>query len=188
MLQHIKSNFLKVRYLIFSVLTFFFGLVSVLIVFTSSIPFNPVQSNINYATEVLEYTPQGWAFFTRDAREEQVYIYSIQNNKLEKIDQKHGDITNLFGLSRKISKLGLEAEILTNFIGKENFSVTTWNYDENLLGEIPNRFIEIKNPLQSPILCGEYVIVYHPIIPWAWSNSKKKIKMPAKVFKLKVKC
>ncbi|ASW74680.2 hypothetical protein IQ37_18060 [Chryseobacterium piperi] len=188
MLQQSKNKLSDFKYIIFSVIISLFGFSTVFIVFISSIPFNPVQSNLDYVKEVLMYAPQGWAFFTRDSREEQVYIYRIENNKLMKIDQRHADIKNYIGLSRKVSKLGLEADVLTNLIDKKNFSATTWNYNENLLGEIPKRFIEIKNPIETPVLCGDYVIVYHSIVPWAWSKSKKKIKMPARVIKLKVKC
>lgn len=188
MLHHFKNFVVSMKYSIFSVLIGVLGIITVFVVFTSSIGFNPVQSNVNYAKEVLMYTPQGWAFFTRDAREEQVYIYRLENNNLMKIDQRHADIRNYFGLSRKVSQLGVEADILTNIIGKRNFTATTWNYNDNLLGEIPKRFIEIRNPIKSPVLCGDYVIVYHSVVPWAWSKSKKTVPMPAKVIKLKIKC
>jgi antimicrobial peptide system SdpA family protein len=188
MLQQISNFVVSVKYSIFSILISILGIITVFLVFTSSIPFNPVQSDINYAEEVLMYTPQGWAFFTRDAREEQVYIYKIENNKLVKINQRHAEFRNFLGLSRKVSQLGLEADIITNIIGKRNFTATTWNYSDNLLGKIPKRFIQIHNPIKSPVLCGDYVIVYHSVVPWAWSKSKRKIPMPAKVIKLKIKC
>lgn len=92
----------------------------ILIVMFSAIPFTPFQYKLNFIEQVFTYTSQGWAFFTRDAREEQVYIYKIGNNKLEKINQKHSNFINFMGLSRRVSKLTIETEIISNFIDKKN--------------------------------------------------------------------
>lgn len=188
MLQQFKKFLLNFRYTILSIFLGFLGFILFSVVLFSSIPFNPIQYNANYIEEVFTYTPQGWAFFTRDAREEQAYIYKVENNKLKKISQKHADINNFIGLSRKVSKLAMEVEVIATLIDKKRFPQTTWNYNENLYGKVPSRFVEVRNLIKSPILCGDYVIVYHSVVPWAWSKSKRKIKMPAKVLKVRIKC
>ncbi|MEF9479283.1 SdpA family antimicrobial peptide system protein [Chryseobacterium sp. RRHN12] len=155
----------------------------------SSTPFNPVQNKLKFTKYIFNLTPQGWAFFTRDAREEQVFIYKIENSKLYKINQKHSNIENFFGISRKVSKVGIELENVTGKILINSAALkTTWNYNENLIGKIPDKFIAVKNPIEDPIMCGDYLIVYHQPVPWAWSKNKERIKMPAKVIKLKILC
>lgn len=188
MLQDFKRLLLGFRYTFLTIILSFAVLILFFIVLISSIPFNPIQYKVNYIEQVFTYAPQGWAFFTRDAREEQVYIYRIENNKLKKINQKHANIDNFIGLSREVSKLAIEVEIISTLADKKKFPLTTWNYNENLYGKIPSRSIEIKNLIKSPILCGDYLIVYQSIVPWAWSKAKKKMKMPAKVLKVKIKC
>jgi len=188
MLQLIR-NIIKFKYTLFASFLFLFALVGISVVFVSSIPFNPIQHKFDFVKEVYTYTPQGWAFFTRDAREEQIYIYKInENGELKKINQKHANTDNFFGVSHRVSKMFVEADIITSMIGKKNFYFTTWNYDQNIYGEIPNNFVEVKNPIKNPVLCGDYLLVYHKIIPWAWNKSNKKMKMPAKVIKIKVQC
>lgn len=170
----------------------FLTIISITLFFSllfSSTPFNPVQNKLKFIKYVFNITPQGWAFFTRDAREEQSFIYKIIDNKLYKINQKHSNIQNFFGVSREVSKVGIEIENITgNILIKEAALETTWNYNENLIGKIPNKFIIVKNPIKDPIICGDYLVVYHEPVPWAWSKNKKRIKMEARVIKLKVIC
>ncbi|WP_313000541.1 SdpA family antimicrobial peptide system protein [Chryseobacterium gleum] len=188
MLHKIKNLFLNLRYTVATVCLGLFAIILFIVVLISSIPFNPIQYKFNYVNQVYTYAPQGWAFFTREAKEDQVYIYKIENNKLKKISQKHANISNFVGLSRKVSKMTMEVEIIATMLDKKKFPKTTWNYDENLYGKIPDKFITIKNLIKSPILCGDYLIVYHSIVPWAWSKSAYKTKMPAKVIKVRITC
>jgi len=188
MLRTIKNNILTFRYTLLSAFLCLFTLIGISVVFVSSTPFNPIQHKLDFVKEIYTYTPQGWAFFTRDAREEQVYIYEIdEEGELKKINQKHANTDNFFGISRKVSKMFAEVDIITSMIGKKKFYITTWNYDKNSYGEIPDNFVEVKNPIKHPVLCGDYLLVYHKIAPWAWSNNSK-IKMPAKVIKIRVQC
>jgi len=188
MLRIIKNSILTFRYTLLSAFLCLFALVGISIIFVSSIPFNPIQHKLDFVKQVYTYTPQGWAFFTRDAREDQVYIYKInKDGELKKINQKHANTDNFFGTSRKVSKMFAEVDIITSMIGKKKFYTTTWNYDKNSYGEIPDNFVEVKNLIKHPVLCGDYLLVYHKIVPWAWSNNDK-VKMPAKVIKIRVLC
>ncbi|MRM96251.1 SdpA family antimicrobial peptide system protein [Riemerella anatipestifer] len=188
MLHRIKNIIRNFQYTISALFLSLFIFSTFSIILISSIPFNPIQYKINFVKQVYTYLPQGWAFFTRDARENQLYIYKINNNKLEIINQKHSNFENIMGLSRRVSKLVLEAEVVSNIIGKNNFYKTNWNFDSNLHGIIPNNKIVLKNPIKSPILCGDYVFVYHKIVPWAWSKNTRKIRMEGTIIKVRIKC
>ena len=43
--------------------------------------------------------PEGWAFFTRSPREEQIYIYSYKD--LRKVSLKNTDMSQYLGIKRK---------------------------------------------------------------------------------------
>ncbi|MRN16320.1 hypothetical protein D1000_05710 [Riemerella anatipestifer] len=118
MLHRIKNIIRNFQYTISALFLSLFIFSTFSIILISSIPFNPIQYKINFVKQVYTYLPQGWAFFTRDARENQLYIYKINNNKLEIINQKHSNFENIMGLSRRVSKLVLEAEVVSNIIGK----------------------------------------------------------------------
>ena len=189
MLKHIIQQIQFYKYRIIMLLLILFSIALSLSLIFASTPFNPIQNKLTFVKTIFNVTPQGWAFFTRDAREVQIYIYKIENNKLNKINQKHSNFDNFIGLSRKVSKLAIEMENVTGKIIKKNVSTpTTWNNDANITDEIPTKTLKIQNPINNPTLCGDYLIVYHEIPPWAWSNSRKKLKMPADVIKLKVLC
>lgn len=188
MFHKIINTLCKVKYTFLTLIIILSGSILFLLVFTSTVQYNPIRHKYNFDKQVLRFTPQGWAFFTRSAREEQIYIYKIDGNSLKKINQRHADLKNIIGLSRDISKIGIEIDALTNIVNIENFMNTEWNYEANLLGKIPEAFIEIKNPIYEPLLCGEYLLVFQPLVPWAWSKSKNNIKMPSKVIKLRIEC
>ncbi|MRM86663.1 hypothetical protein D1Z98_12280 [Riemerella anatipestifer] len=83
MLHRIKNIIRNFQYTISALFLSLFIFSTFSIILISSIPFNPIQYKINFVKQVYTYLPQGWAFFTRDARENQLYIYKINNNKLE---------------------------------------------------------------------------------------------------------
>lgn len=181
--------FKNYKYRLVMLLLTLFSIALFLSLLFASTPFNPIQSKLKVIKTIFNLAPQGWAFFTRDAREEQIYIYKIDNNKLYKMNQKHANFDNFLGLNRQVSKLAIEIENVTGKILKKNVAtIAEWNYDENCTGVIPSKYIEIQNPVTNPILCGDYLIVYHKIIPWAWYSSNNKLSMPAKLIKLKILC
>lgn len=177
------------KYRLVMLLLTLFSIALFLTLLFASTPFNPIQNKLKVVKTIFNITPQGWAFFTKDAREEQVYIYKIVGKKLYKINQKHANFDNFLGLSRQVSKLAIEVENVMGKVIKKNVATSTyWNYDENVIGLIPINNIEITNPITNPMLCGEYLFVYHKNVPWAWYSSNKNLKMPAKVIKIKVLC
>jgi antimicrobial peptide system SdpA family protein len=182
LIKNYKYRLVMLSLILFSVALF-------LSLLFASTTFNPIQNKLKFIKTIFTITPQGWAFFTRDAREEQIYIYKIVDKKLCKLNQKHSSFDSFLGLSRQVAKLSLEIESVSGKIIKDKVATSTnWNYDEDIIGVIPKKYIEVNNPVSNPILCGDYLLVYHEIVPWAWYSSNKKLKMPAKVIKLKIIC
>lgn len=180
----------KYKYTITFVIVCFFMVNLIFLIFISSIPFNPIQYKLSFVkNKVFTFTPQGWAFFTRNPREEQIYIYRIDNNgRLSRINQKHSNFDNIMGLDRKVSKISVEVQYLTSNIHKSEYTETIWNYDENIFGKVPSKYISVINPINNPLLCGNYLIVKQKIVPWAWWSTSRKVQMPSTVVKIQTKC
>ncbi len=136
--------------------------------------------------------PQGWGFFTKSPREEQIVIYKYDDNinRYKLISQRHTSPQNLFGINRRASKIFQEFNMsIENYKYKIPYLDTVFNYQNTYHIENFNfKKILVKNPVQDPILCGNYVIVYQKTIPWAWSRKIKSSKYPCKFLKIKFEC
>lgn len=157
-------------------------------VFLYSIEVNPIKLNVNLNNKIFTFVPQGWAFFTRNPREAQIILYKVSNNRLDLIPQRHSSIENLYGLNRNASKLMAELQFIKAKLNLNLYKNTVWNYQENKFSEIPREAVMIKNQMEYQLLCGEYIVVFQKTIPWAWSKSMKKLKMPSKIIRLKIVC
>lgn len=162
--------------------------VFIITVFFTSIQFNPIQNKLDSKRIVYSVVPQGWAFFTRSPREAQVLLYEIKDNKLIKLNHLHSSINNLIGLNRRSSVYMSEIQLARAELSNNLFSNTKWNYQNNALGYIPEKTYTVKNKVNNPLLCGEYLLVLQQPIPWAWSSHIKTMEMPAKIIRIKLEC
>ena len=130
----------KYKYTIVAFSYAFGLLVLVSSIFYATMPTNPVSIKSNYLEKAITLIPQGWAFFTRDPREAQVLIYEIgKNNALTNLEQKHSSYKNLFGLSRKSSKIMIELQLIKNKLSDSLYQNTKWNYQDNFYTTIPDK-------------------------------------------------
>ncbi len=158
-------------------------------VFFYTVRENPVKLNINLENKLFTFVPQGWAFFTRNPREAQIVIYKKNSdNRFEEISQRHSSYQNIFGLNRTASKVMSELQFVKRQINDSLYKNTMWSYQRGLYSKVAMNAIPVQNQMKDPILCGEYVVVYQKAIPWAWSRSLNRIKMPAKIIRLNIKC
>ena len=173
-------------------LTFITGIICIgvfiLIVFFTSIHFNPVQNKHNYKRLVYTLVPQGWAFFTRNAREAQTMVYRVNGDQLELLHHRHSCWHNFFGLSRRTTVYFSEIQGIRSQLTDTDFMSSKWNFQANKTGEFPTEKVEVKNNIANPLLCGDYVLVFQKHVPWAWSKNIDKIDMPAKVARVEVAC
>lgn len=176
------------RYLIAFTLFVFVLVVGIAQVLFISLPFNPIKAKVPTERLISSTVPQGWAFFTRNAREAQVKLYSISEGDVTPIHQQHSSFVNYFGLKRASSKLLLELQAIRTQITDDQFENTEWNYQKNRYGNIPDTVYHVDNLLNDPMVCGTYLMVLQEHVPWAWSGSLKKIMMPAKVIRFHVSC
>lgn len=163
------------------------GLFLINLIIVSFAPYNPLTPSKAFKVDISLLAPQGWAFFTRNAREPNLYIYTKnENNKLQLLDfQKNTNSANLFGLSRSARTLSVE-------IGEILKQVDTSNWSKNNTGDLKKEFnksktIGVTNRAIHPKLKDTLFLEYREKTPWAWAKSYDEIKMPSKTLKLYVK-
>ncbi len=179
---------MKYRFTIVLIVSFTSLCAFVLVIFFSSIGFNPVQSEVSHQRLIKTFIPQGWAFFTRSPREAQSILYSVVGETLIPVKHKHSGFSKAFGLNRKSTAIVTEASLLRANIPDSVFMNTQWGYQADRIGEFPKTSFKVTNEMGQAILCGEYVLVFQKPVPWAWSKSMEEMDMPAKVARLEIVC
>jgi len=141
-----------------------------------------VKLNVNY------FSPQGWAFFTRDAREDKVIFLKYgQSAKLDRVQRAIFSPEYCFGLNRQVRKISLEYSLFTTQMDSLRWIDFAGNVDSLSRFTRTLSPIEIENRSLSPNLCGEIIVVKAKIKPWAWARFPS-VNMPSKIMKLYVTC
>lgn len=149
--------------------------VLVVVVFSSAI-----ESSFLFSKEskrnVMHFLPQGWAFFTRNPREELVSIYKVENGNFEELNIRNGSAEYFFGLNRKPRVKGYEISLILSEIPPKSYQHGSYN----MLPEIDTSDIldiQLKYPLKT-IENGIYLIKVYEPIPWAWSMYEQSQNRP----------
>jgi antimicrobial peptide system SdpA family protein len=129
-----------------------------------------------WCKQLNKYTlQQGWAFFTRNPREPSFNLYAVDtigkkiSNKVIKPNAHH---SNLWGISRKSRRLGIEMSFIFTNIKKEHWkshcciNTIRLNSEDKIL---------ISNPMIK-YLKGTYILVKENLVPWVYFSSKQNLK------------
>ena len=135
--------------------------------------------------QVKMFLPQGWAFFTRDAREDVIVIYNVVNNIIVKNDEKRqASYLNFFGLKRNARAFGIDlAWINDKLIDHSNYHKIYPSLDSVGKDIVNGKFqpVNIFSNQKHPLLMGHIIIVKKKVTPWAWSSNYDKISFPIDV-------
>lgn len=176
----------------------FWGAVSVvllgfwLLLFTYSIhsamPLNPINLPLSGAISANVFMPQGWKFFTRNPREDDIKIFRKNNegNWVSATFGANSSPVNLFGIKRTARSQGIEIGLLMASIKKDEWVECKGRTDVCMEQAATNKTIVNESPL--PTICGEVAFVMQPPVPWAWSRAKREVVMPSKLIKVGVVC
>ncbi|MFL0082489.1 SdpA family antimicrobial peptide system protein [Tenacibaculum maritimum] len=147
----------------------------VFIVFSMLLTFSE-DNTVNLNSNALRLlSPQGYAFFTRNPQEPQIFIYRIKNDTIEENLTKNSSTLDMFfGLSRVNRRESLE---MNNVISK----LTKWK-DYTSLNDIKTTVQDTLKitSTDSKKIKGNFLIIKEKRIPWAWS---KNLKTPKQRFK-----
>jgi len=140
-----------------------------------------LKSNVSYML------PQGWAFFTRDAREEKLYAFAKDNNGNYIQDQPGGSAIYLFGLDRSGRKIQMEYSRLLNQVDSTEWTEAKFDLKAIATELKSKKIIRVKNLYNKNGICGEMLFIHAKIKPWAWS-AYDSVKVDAKYLRIYVNC
>ena len=146
-------------------------------------PFNMQTST---KAQVSSFVPQGWAFFTRDAREEKWYAYEkIKEGKFI-LRPPGSSYKYLFGINRLGRRLNYP--ILLASVDSLKWNNFYGNTDSLLKFSQESTPLSIKDEkLYLTPECKEVILIRMSIKPWAWSGFKNT-KNNSKFLRLYVNC
>jgi len=154
------------------------------VLLVSYMPYNPMTPSDSFRQTLALFVMENWAFFTRDAREPNMFLYQKDdegNLELHK-NFKNNSTHNLFGLSREARSLSVEIGGLLRNVD----SISWTKIETNDLSELfsSSKTVTVRNGAYHPKLKDTVYIEIREKIPWAWIESYDDIEMPAKTVKL----
>ncbi|MBW8686392.1 SdpA family antimicrobial peptide system protein [Chitinophaga rhizophila] len=154
----------------------------------NALPESAINRNETSRVNMVSLAPQGWAFFTRNAREEKYFIYQQQPDSSWQLASVPGaSLRYLFGLNRKGRASSLE---LKGLVGQTTDSmwVNTNKKIEAFFSATatPLPVYAVKNRCPDPVFTGNILIQKRQLVPWAWANLNREVIMSSKVVKLYV--
>lgn len=176
-------NYKKKLFIPLGILILAWGFVIALLI-VSFAPYNPLTPSKSFRTNMSLLAPQGWAFFTRNAREPNTFVYQ-KGTKLALMGfQKNSCSENAFGISRNARSFSVEITEILKQIDTSMWSQSSrTNIDTQCRAA---KAIRVTNFSVNPVLKDTVFIEYREKIPWAWIQSYDEVKMPSKTIKLYV--
>lgn len=157
----------------------------------AAMPANPIKLPAEDSIRVVMWLPQGWKFFTRSPREDRYEAYALtpQGEWTQAASWPNARAANLFGLSRRGRAQSVELGLLEGAAQRQS-DKPIWQPCESRLEECfaSASPIEVDNATPQSSVCGEVALAKRPPVPWAWTRSSRKVEMPAKILRLKVRC
>ena len=149
---------------------------------------NAVELPLEQQLSTVSYLPEGWKFFTRNAREEISLLYKQDGDgHWTRADSgENASRHNLFGLSRKGRNEGIESGIILTAIPANFYEECEADADTCLQSRRPK--LRINTDARRPVFCGKLGVVITPRVPWAWSRSPRPPTMKSKVVVVEVSC
>jgi len=153
-----------------------------------ALPTNPIKLPMEQSVYAQVFMPQGWKFFTRDPREEEIgaFVRRPDGRWVSALRGPNGSPSNLFGLSRATRAQGIELGLISTAANR-----LTWQECKERLTVCVEKAplaADVKNPTPDPTLCGEIGLTLQPPVPWAWSGARRKVTMPSKALRVNVQC
>lgn len=147
---------------------------------------NPVRLSYSSAQGIYSFVPQGWAFFTRNPKENVVKFYKVENSQLNHINGTTSlSFKDVFGLKRHKRRISEEFSQIMSNIKKECKWQEFRGVEINKASKKTMVCDTVINNFKAPLLeNGEYLIYSSRRLPWAWAKSKTDI--PYKLRKIHI--
>ena len=152
-----------------------------------ALPHNPVRLPGGNDIFPAAYFPQGWSFFTRDAREPRLFVFRQEGAKWKPANAGPSFAPKYWlGFDRSGRAQGIEVGLLYAELPKD-----AWHECQSVPMVCLEREVaafSLQNVTPSPTLCGRIGIALIPPVPWEWARTGRDITMPSKVIVGDVQC
>jgi antimicrobial peptide system SdpA family protein len=152
-----------------------------------ALPYNPVKLPFAESIRTVVWAPQGWSFFTRDAREARVLVLQqVDGRWRSALRGPNARVANVFGFDRAPRAEGTEMAMLTQAVPPGRWRECEEGIERCLAkGESA---IAVRLPVPHPLICGDVVLVVQQPVPWAWLSMPQKVDMPIRSARVSVSC
>lgn len=153
----------------------------------AALPKNPIRLPLEAEINTQLWFPQGWKFFTRDAREEDFFpMVRGQDGAFVRASQAPNfQAKHVFGWSRDGRAQGIELGRL-KYAAADVVPIACKAAPEDCLADAAVQ-LTVKNETPSPTLCGDVGIVLSRPVPWTWARSGQT-SMRSRVIRMRVTC
>ena len=140
---------------------------------------NPLNNSPRQSISYVSIFPEGWAFFTKSAKEPRIHIYNCNNNKIEYVDIRNFSKEYYFGISRHNRILNIEMGNILEKIKMEkiNSFVIMSNNEKELNKKLNPSKIKYSNIYVSSTgnkdFKGKYLLSVQYLLPWPLLKQKQ---------------
>jgi antimicrobial peptide system SdpA family protein len=150
-------------------------------------PYNPVHLPFEKSLTMARFLPEGWKFFTRDPREESVFVMAPSSEGwVPMAGAANGSLFNALGASRQGRARSVELGQLTSRVSKSEWRDCDRAPATCLEGIATP--VHVQTASSRPQLCGLHAVVAQKPVPWAWRNASPPVVMPSRVLLMDVQC
>lgn len=151
-----------------------------------TVPDSPFAFGPRARGNVAILLPQGWSFFTRNAREERILVYESANKEWRLLSVTNAQTGHWLGIKRTSSLISVE---LTAIIAQ--VPDTAWREIHGAVEpgtSVGAPATTVMNPGIAHTLCGRFLLRKQPPLPWAWAGSAQIMELPSRIAEVDVKC
>jgi len=171
---------------IYALILLFFWLVVAVFTVHPILPANPIEIPFEEKSPLVNFLPQGWAFFTRDPKSLDLAAFVKNSGDWQPAPPTKRFWPHLLNFSRRWKIPGIEMGLLLNDLPDPQWQACR---------ELPIDCLKraplagtVENPLPQPSLCGEVGLIHQEPVPWAWREASEETVMPSEVLRLQVSC
>lgn len=157
-------------------------------VLTGTVVESPLRAPAKQRQQIISWTPQGWAFFTRSPRTPVLRVYRRVEGAWRNASISNASYQNLFGVSRRARAINAELGAISVKIPRRGWTPCAESLSACAATVSLSEPTRVTNPSLHPELCGNLMLEQRPLVPWAWSASRERIFMPGLVAFVLVEC
>lgn len=157
----------------------------------SLVPDAIIQSPAAQIIDTQKIAPQGWAFFTRDAQEEQISVWrELDGTWAAEQTIPNASPSEFLGLGRgpranaiqQGADLEAASKVATQCDPKSTFVITVHECLTNAVA------IRLNRKALAWKTCGEFALVLQKPLPWVWASKGADEIMPVSLQRYNVAC